>query len=84
MIRGPRYHRNADAGLGILAAARALKLDFIPLAQESYQLVIPEEHFETPKIKALLEVVGSGTFKKTVEGLGGYSIGDSGKVVYEQ
>ncbi|MBW1714195.1 MAG: molybdopterin biosynthesis protein, partial [Deltaproteobacteria bacterium] len=73
----------ADAGLGILAAARALKLDFIPLAQESYQLVIPEEYFQTPKIKALLEVIASATFKTTVEGLGGYSVEGCGEVVYE-
>ncbi|KAA9379212.1 hypothetical protein F5972_13610 [Microbispora cellulosiformans] len=30
----------ADAGMGILAAARALGLDFIPVAQEPYDLVL--------------------------------------------
>ncbi len=32
----------ADAGLGILAAAQALGLDFIPVVQEQYDLIIPE------------------------------------------
>jgi len=74
----------ADAGLGILAAARALGLEFIPLVQEDYQLVIPAEHYQTPKIQALLEVIGSPGFRAAVESLGGYSLEGSGKVVYEQ
>ncbi len=37
----------ADTGLGILAAAKALDLDFIPVAKERYDLVIPYEFFET-------------------------------------
>ena len=32
----------ADCGLGIAAAAQALELDFIPLFQERYDLVIPK------------------------------------------
>ncbi len=74
----------ADAGLGILAAARALKLDFVPLVREDYQLVIPLEHYGAPKIQALLEVIRSDRFKETIEGLGGYSLEGSGEVVYEQ
>ena len=37
----------ADVGLGILAAARALSLDFVPLLQERYDLIIPTEHYES-------------------------------------
>ncbi len=36
----------ADAGLGIRAAARALDLDFVPMAAEQYELVIPAEFYE--------------------------------------
>ena len=36
----------ADAGLGIMAAARALGLDFVPIVTESYDLVIPERFFD--------------------------------------
>ena len=32
----------ADTGLGIMAAARALGLDFIPVVTERYDLVVPE------------------------------------------
>ncbi len=74
----------ADAGLGILAAARALRLDFVPLVREDYQLVIPLEHFGTPKIQTLLKVVDSPGFKEAIEKMGGYSLEGSGEVVYEQ
>ena len=74
----------AEAGLGILAAARALGLDFIPLVREDYQLIIPLEHYETSKIQALLRVIGSPGFRAAVEFLGGYSLEGSGEVVYEQ
>ncbi|MBW2618070.1 MAG: molybdopterin biosynthesis protein [Deltaproteobacteria bacterium] len=74
----------ADVGLGILAAARALHLDFIPLTSESYELIIPEEHFASQKIQALLEVIRSEAFHHTVESLGGYGLEGSGQIVYEQ
>ncbi len=38
----------ADAGLGILAAAKALGLDFVPVATERYDLCIPEAFVEDP------------------------------------
>ncbi len=62
----------ADAGLGIMAAARALDLDFIPVITESYDLVIPERFYNTPNVQALLETIGSAGFKKRVLALGGY------------
>ncbi len=75
----------ADAGMGILTAAIALDLEFIPVADERYDLVIGKEHFETPKVKAVLEVIASGSrFKEAVDALGGYDVKDMGKVLYEQ
>ncbi|NCC25427.1 MAG: molybdopterin biosynthesis protein, partial [Deltaproteobacteria bacterium] len=47
----------ADCGLGIHAAARALGLDFIPLARERYDLVIPAEFMDDPRIAALLALL---------------------------
>jgi len=41
----------ATAGLGIMAAARALDLDFIPVVQEQYDLVIPSSFIDDPKIQ---------------------------------
>ncbi len=70
----------ADAGLGILAAARALGLDFIPVTEERYDLLIPEEALNLPALQALLDIVQSLDFKNSVESLGGYSTRDAGKL----
>ncbi|MBV9169856.1 MAG: molybdopterin biosynthesis protein [Chloroflexi bacterium] len=73
----------ADVGLGILAAARALQLEFVPLFQEQYQLVAPREHYASPVLAPLLDVVRDPTFAAEVEALGGYDVGDMGRVVWE-
>lgn len=70
-----------DTGLGIMSAARALGLDFVPLVEERYDLLIPGEVFDTPMIQALLEVIDSQRFKRTVEAMGGYSTRDTGTLV---
>ena len=72
----------ADAGLGIYAAARALKLDFIPVVTEEYDLVIPEEYFESEKIRTLLEIINTKKFQKRVTALGGYSTEKTGEIIF--
>ena len=72
----------ADTGLGVLAASRALGLDFIPLARERYDIIIPEEFLETEMIQRLLEMINSDQFKKEVDKLGGYDLEESGKILW--
>jgi putative molybdopterin biosynthesis protein len=64
----------ADVGMGVLAAARALGLDFVPVATEQYDLVIPGEFLGDEKIRTLLEVIQGSSFKKRVSALGGYGV----------
>lgn len=73
----------ADTGPGILAVARALGLDFIPLQQERYDLVIPREFVNAPPVQALLEVAVSSPFQDELEALGGYDSSRAGTVVAE-
>lgn len=74
----------ADTGLAILASARALGLDFIPVAKERYDLVIPLEFIETEMLQNLLKIIREDReFRETVQRLGGYDISDMGKVIYE-
>jgi putative molybdopterin biosynthesis protein len=74
----------ADTGLGILAAAGALKLGFIPVAHERYDLVIPREHMDNPMVEALLGIIrGDSEFKDAINALGGYDTRDMGKVMWE-
>jgi putative molybdopterin biosynthesis protein len=75
----------ADTGMAILTAAIALDLEFIPVADERYDLVITSEDFETPMIQSLLRIITSDEeFRETVTSLGGYDVRDMGKIMYEQ
>jgi len=73
----------ADAGLGILPAARAMDLDFIPIAKERYDLVIPSIHFEDEKIQRVIETIRSNEFKKMVSQMGGYDVSRTGEELFE-
>ena len=73
---------SADAAMGILAAARALDLDFIPVVEERYDLCIPGEYYDTPYIQRLLEVMKMPEFRQDVESLGGYDLRDCGKEMW--
>ncbi len=68
----------ADVGLGIMAAARALDLDFIPVIKEQYDLVVPSSFVDDPKIELIIGVARSKEFRKRVKGLGGYNPAKSG------
>jgi putative molybdopterin biosynthesis protein len=76
---------SVDAGMGILAAARALNLDFIPIAEERYDLIIPERFIDDEKVQAVLDLMESNKdFHKQILALGGYDLRDCGKLIYKQ
>jgi putative molybdopterin biosynthesis protein len=68
----------ASAGLGILAAARALGLDFIPLYKERYDLVIPRRHWDSPLLAPLRQALTSEGYRRAVADLGGYDVAEMG------
>ena len=71
----------ADAGMGILSAAKAMGLDFIEVAPEEYDFAIPAKHLELPHVKAFIEILKSDDFRACVEELGGYECDRAGEVV---
>ncbi|MFN8521864.1 MAG: molybdopterin biosynthesis protein [Chloroflexota bacterium] len=73
----------ADVGLGIAAAARALKLDFVPILQERYDLIIPRRYLETEHLQALLELLRQPSFQQRVGAIEGYDARDMGCVMAE-
>jgi len=74
---------SADTGLGILSAARALELDFAPLMDERYDLVIPRIHYQSDLLQPLWALLNDTTFKQEVQAMGGYHTEDMGKIVAE-
>ena len=74
----------ADTGLAILASARALNLDFIPVAKERYDIAVPMEFLDLEMIRNLLRIIREdGEFRETVSSLGGYDISDMGEILFE-
>ena len=78
------FSGTADVGLGIMAAAQALGLDFVPLLPERYDLVVPESTFADSRFQALLAVIRSGEFQEAAAALGGYDLKDCGKILWKQ
>jgi putative molybdopterin biosynthesis protein len=71
----------ADCGLGIRAAARAFGLDFVPVAQEPYDLVTTEPVLQTGILEPLVALLADPAFLHQIEELGGYSTAESGRRV---
>jgi putative molybdopterin biosynthesis protein len=72
-----------DCGLGIAAAAQALDLDFIPLFDEHYELVVPAEFYDSDLLSPLWEILQQADFRHAVAALPGYDVSRMGMVVAE-
>jgi putative molybdopterin biosynthesis protein len=71
----------ADCGLGVTAAARALDLDFIPLYEERYDLVIPCSFAESELLKPVYELMHTPAFRDAVAAMPGYDVSRMGEIV---
>ena len=72
---------SADAAVGILSAAKMLGLDFVHLAKERFDLIIPKQSISAGPIDALLQVVRSEVFKMKVDTMGGYDTSATGQLI---
>ena len=70
-------------GLGVLAAARALGLDFLPITTERFDLGIPRRHYDSALLAPLRAVLASDAFRSEVVALGGYDVSSMGQVIAE-
>lgn len=69
-------------GLGIYSAAKTMGLDFVPVSDESYDLLMTKEFFESEQGKKLIEVIQSDQFKQDVLAIGGYVVMDHPEPVF--
>src|SRR5262249_37091686 len=71
----------ADVGLGIEAAARRLKIDFIPLFSEEYYLLAKRERIEREDVQNIIAVLKTDAFRNIVAAFPGYGASVAGSVV---
>lgn len=69
----------ADVGLAVFAAAKRFQLDFIPLFEERFDLVIPAEEYYRKKLIPVLDQIHSAQFRNDLRQLGGYDSHETGK-----
>ena len=66
--------------MGIWSAAKLYGLDFIPICIEQYDLLVPDSAWESPMMRYLLEILSSESFAAKLEEMGGYQLGQPGRV----
>ena len=71
---------SAEAGFAIEAAARTLKLEFIPLVRERYDLLIGRRDYFEPPVQTLLAFARGEALRARAEAMGGYDIAGLGRV----
>jgi molybdate-binding protein len=72
----------ADAGVATRDAAIAYGLDFVPLAEERYDVAIPRGGLEDPRVERLLDGMTASAFRREIQSLG-YDVRGSGDRVAE-
>ena len=70
----------ADVGLGIEAAARQFKLDFVPLIVERFDLLVWRKAWFDPPYQRLVALSRTEKFADKAKALGGYDLSDFGAV----
>lgn len=75
-------HGAADVGVAAASAARLLRLDFVPVVRERFDIVLPRAIYFARPVQRLLEVVAGKRFREQVRRIGGYGTEESGRVVY--
>ncbi len=71
----------ADIGPGLRAVAATWELDFVPLAQERYDIALPREVFESAACRRLMGVLHSRTLRREAARYAGYDLRDCGRIV---
>ena len=74
----------ADAAIGTERISRQMEdIDFIPLLEERYDLVIKKQMLETAQVQKLLQVLKDPVFQKEVARFSGNDYRDMGKIIAE-
>ncbi|MFC3722993.1 helix-turn-helix transcriptional regulator [Neoaquamicrobium sediminum] len=70
----------ADCGIATRAAARAAGLDFVPLARESFDLLMRQRTYFQPSFQALIRFLSQEAFAGRAAELAGYDPSPAGQI----
>ncbi len=70
---------SVDVTIGIQSAAREMNLFFIPLFEERYDLVVPDD--ELQKVSPMLDYLQTSSFRRKLDALTGYNTRHSGEQI---
>lgn len=74
----------ADFGIGIEKAGMQVdNIEFIPLQQECFDLVIKKEDLSKPIFQSMIEIIRSSEFASELHAVGGYDVSEIGRLVGE-
>lgn len=63
-----------DCGIAVAPSARQFGLDFIPLYEEPYELVLPLSLLKNPRYAPFFEYLSTNDFRTSIRSLGGYIV----------
>lgn len=72
----------ADVGIASAAIAKILDLNFQPLINERFDMILDKNTFFQPGVQAFIETMQSALFKNRVEKIGDYSFKDTGRILH--
>ena len=73
---------SADAAFGLACIARQLRLDFIPVAEERYDLLVDRRSWFEPPMQTLVKYCSTPAFEKRAATLHGYDVSNQFTVHY--
>jgi putative molybdopterin biosynthesis protein len=74
---------DADVGVGSERAAQLVGIDFIPLIEERYDLVLLKKEENDDLIQHVKDLLNSTAFKNELQYIGGYNLSKTGEIIFE-
>ncbi len=72
----------ADTGIAIYGVTKIFSLDFIPLVEEDFDLLVTKTFTEDERFTMLIDLIQSKEFKGRLDSLGGYNTKETGTIKY--
>lgn len=83
-VAGKVARGEADVGIGTEKAAKIIDgIEFIPLIQERYDLVMVKKAGQDQWINTVIDILRSSAFQNELGSIHGYDLSDTGTVIFE-